>query len=93
MEGYQFILLCILGVIAYMEIGKLKKQVKLQQQQLDRICQLTGNQELAACFVPDDIKASVLQLKNSGKGVEAVRKIREVTAMNVVEAKEYVDKL
>lgn len=36
---------------------------------------------------------SILHFKNSGKEVEAVKKVREITGMDLVEAKQYVDSL
>ena len=78
---------------SYSEITKLKKQVKLQQKQLNECCRRTGNQELCSYFVSDEIKEKVLHLKDSGKLIEAVKEIRLETSMDLLEAKEYVDKL
>ena len=78
---------------SYSEITKLKKQVKLQQKQVNEFCRLTGNKELCSYFVSDEIKEKVLHLKDSGKLIEAVKEIRLETSMDLVEAKEYVDKL
>lgn len=78
---------------SYSEITKLKKQVKVQQKQLNECCRRTGNQELCSYFVSDEIKEKVLHLKNSGKLTEAVKEIRLETSMDLLEAKEYVDKL
>ena len=41
----------------------------------------------------DEDKEYILHLKNNGKEVEAVKKVREITAMGLVEAKQYVDLL
>ena len=76
---------------SYSEITKLKKQVKLQQKQLNECCRLTGNK--CSYFVSDEIKEKVLHLKNIGKLTEAVKEIRLETSMDLLEAKEYVDKL
>lgn len=78
---------------SYNEITKLKKQVKAQEKQLNECCRRTGNQELCSYFVSDEIKEKVLHLKNSGKLTEAVKEIRLETSMDLLEAKEYVDKL
>ena len=78
---------------SYSEITKLKKQVKLQQKQLNECCRLTGNKELCSYFVSDEIKEKVQHLKDSGKLIEAVKEIRLETSMDLLEAKEYVDKL
>lgn len=78
---------------SYNEITKLKKQVKAQEKQLNECCKRTGNQELCSYFVSDEIKEKVLHLKNIGKLTEAVKEIRLETSMDLLEAKEYVDKL
>lgn len=78
---------------SYNEITKLKKQVKAQEKQLNECCRGTGNQELCSYFVSDEIKEKVLHLKNIGKLTEAVKEIRLETSMDLLEAKEYVDKL
>lgn len=38
-------------------------------------------------------KLLIFHFKNSGKEVEAVKKVREITGMDLVEAKQYVDSL
>lgn len=78
---------------SYNEITKLKKQVKAQEKQLNECCRRTGNQELCSYFVSDEIKEKALHLKNSGKLTEAVKEIRLETSIDLLEAKEYVDKL
>ena len=76
-----------------MEILKLKERVKLQQKQLNELCKLTGNKQLSTYFVSDDVKEKVLHLKNIGKETEAVKEIRLATSMDLLKAKQYVDKL
>lgn len=89
----QYLLIIIIGLLLFIEVDKLKKQVKSQQKQIDTLCEQTGNNQLATCHISDEDKEFILHLKNSGKGVEAVKKVREITAMELVEAKQYVDAL
>lgn len=93
MEYGFLILILIIGILGYMELSKLKAQVKQQQQQLDKLCQATQNEELSASFVSDEMKHSLIELKKAGKDVEAVKKLREATLMGLVEAKKYIDML
>lgn len=86
-------LMFIIGILLYIEITKLKKQVKSQQIQIDTLCKETGNQQLATYFISDEEKEYIVHLKNSGKEVEAVKKLREVTSMDLVQAKQYIDTL
>lgn len=87
------ILMIIGGVLLYIKFNELQKQVKLQQMQIDKLCKETGNHQLATCFISDEEKSYITRLKNSGKEVEAVKKVRELTSMDLVQAKQYVDTL
>lgn len=87
-----------IGLVFYLifsleEKKKLKNQIKALQKQLNECCSRTGNEDLCAYFVSDEIKEKVLHLKNSGRVTEAVKEIRLKTSMDLIEAKEYVDKL
>ena len=93
METWISNLMLIVGILLYIEITKLKKQVKSQQIQIDNLCKETGNQQLATYFISDEEKEYIVHLKNSGKEVEAVKKLREVTSMDLVQAKQYIDTL
>ena len=76
-----------------MKINELQKQIKSQQIQIDKLCKETGNQQLATYFISDEDKEYIAHLKNSGKEVEAVKKVREMTSMDLVQAKQYVETL
>lgn len=89
----QYLLIIIIGFLFFIEVDKLKKQVKLQQKQIDALCKQTGNIQLVSYYISDEDKELILHLKNSGHEVEAVKKVREITSMELVEAKQYVDSL
>lgn len=93
MELGIIVLVIIGGLLLFIEIDKLKKQVKSQQKQIDTLCKQTGNEQLATYYISEEDKEYILHLKNSGKEVEAVKKVREVTSMDLVQAKQYVDTL
>lgn len=86
-------LMIIGGILLYIKLNKLQEQVKSQQVQIDKLCKETGNQQLAAYFISDEEEEYIAHLKNSGKEVEAVKKVREVTSMDLIQAKQYVDTL
>lgn len=74
MELGIIVLVIIGGLLLFIEIDKLKKQVKSQQKQIDTLCEQTGNNQLATYHISDEDKELILHLKNSGKDVEAVKK-------------------
>ncbi|MBU3841025.1 MAG: 50S ribosomal protein L7/L12 [Candidatus Ruminococcus intestinipullorum] len=91
---YGIIFFVIIGVyLIFIEIDKLKKQVKSQQKQIDTLCKQTGNVQLATYYLSEDDKEYILHLKNSGKETEAVKRVIDVTSMDLVQAKQYVDTL
>ena len=91
---YGIIFFVIIGVyLIFIEIDKLKKQVKSQQKQIDTLCEQTGNVQLATYYLSEDDKEYILHLKNSGKETEAVKRVIDVTSMDLVQAKQYVDTL
>lgn len=87
------ILLLIAMSLQSMLIKKLSKRVEKQQKQIDALCEATEKRNLTSYYISDDSKAQLRELKNSGKEVEAVRKVREITTMDLLAAKQYVDKL
>ncbi len=89
---YGIIFLIMLGgILLYLKINELQKQVKAQQLQIDKLCKATGNKQLSAYFISDEEKEYIIHLKNSGKETEALKKLTEVTSMDLVQAKDYID--
>lgn len=84
-------LIMIVGLL--LNNSKHKEQIEKMQNQIDELCKLTGNQQIASYFISDEDKEYITNLKNSGKEVEAIKKVRELTSMDLVQAKEYVDTL
>ena len=60
---------------------------------LDYVVLFLGSAKKISYYISDEDKEYILHLKNNGKEVEAVKKVREITAMGLVEAKQYVDLL
>lgn len=93
METVILVLLIISGTLMSNEILALKKGIKSQEDRINQLAKLTGNDNLSSCWVSDEIKELATHLKRTGKEVEAVKKIREHTQMSLIEAKKYVDEL
>ncbi|WP_304508806.1 hypothetical protein [Anaerotignum sp.] len=93
MEQSYFALIIIVGLLAISEISTLKKNMKKQEERINQLAKLTGHEYLSSNWISDELYETVRLLKQSGKKVEAVKKIREHTQMTLVEAKQYVDDL
>lgn len=87
------IVIIIICTVEYIEIARLKSQVKNQQHQIDKICNATTNEQISANYISDELKQDVTELKRAGKDTEAVKLLRNATSMSLLEAKEYFDKL
>lgn len=93
MEYYAIALVFVAGLLAYNEISTLKKVIRNQEKRLNQLAKLTGHEDLSSYSVSDQLKEQVIQLKREGKTIQAIKKIREQTQMDLVEAKQYVDEL
>lgn len=93
MEYGIITVLLIGGILLYMKFNEIKKRVNSQQAQLDDLCKTTGNEHLSSVFVSEEDKAQIKQLKYSCKRVAAIKKVRELTSMDLLQVKEYIDKL
>lgn len=93
MEYTMFLIVTILGILLYVENQNLKKRIKNQEERINRLCQLTGNDNLSSKWVSSEVKKSLVDLKKDGKTVEAVKLLRDKTKMSLLEAKEYIDEL
>ncbi|WP_312942979.1 hypothetical protein [Oscillibacter sp.] len=93
MEYSAIALVCISGLLAYNEISALKRKIRDQEKRLNQLAILAGCDFLSSCYVTDEVKKQIIQLKRDGKSVEAVKKIREQTQMNLLEAKQYLNQL
>ncbi|MCC8075529.1 MAG: 50S ribosomal protein L7/L12 [Clostridiales bacterium] len=93
---YQILLAVVvvaaLIVISYQDAER-NAQLKRQQEQLDELCRQTGHPELSSRYVSPETREQAARLKAGGKMVAAVKVIRAATAMELLEAKQYVDKL
>ncbi|MFC4780831.1 hypothetical protein ACFO6R_06025 [Eubacterium multiforme] len=91
---YSIWFIMIIGLLwAFNAIDTLKKKIKIQEECLNKLCKLTGHDNLSSYWVSDELKEVAIHLKRTGKEVEAIKRIREQTQMSLIEAKQYVEKL
>lgn len=93
MEYSIIALVLMAGLLAHNEISTLKRKISSQEKRLNQLAKLTGHDDLSSYWVSDELKEQAIQLKRDGKKVEAIKKIREQTQMDLLEAKQYVDQL
>ena len=93
MEYISIILIAILFTIFNTNINVLQRNQKRIESKLDRIIEHLGLPELSKENINDELKEELKKLIEANKKVKAVKKLRDVTGMELVEAKDYVDSL
>ncbi|MCC8099278.1 MAG: 50S ribosomal protein L7/L12 [Clostridiales bacterium] len=86
------IILALVVIINALTLSQLGKQVRRQQRQLDLLCEQTGNPALSSTYLSEETGAKAARLKAAGDIGAAVKAVREDTILDLLEAKQYVDK-
>ena len=79
---------CMLMILVSV-ISQMRNDLKHMRITLDKIAEKFGAIEI----VPKEEKEELKKLLSEGKNVQAVRRCREITGLDLKEAKEYVDGL
>lgn len=85
--------LFLIFVIGALNYSKDKEQIKRMQAQINELCRVVGHDELVSTYISDKDKELLLHLKNTGKEIEAIKKIRDITDLDLKEAKKYFDSI
>ena len=86
------ILICICFNL-YLSIRKSKEKIVNLEKNLSKLSNATGNPECSMFYVDDITLVELRHLKENGEVVKAVKKLREKTAYDLYEAKQYIDKM
>lgn len=85
--------LFVIFVIGVLNSSKDKEKINKMQGQINELCRVLGHDELVSTYISDEEKELLMHLKNSGKGVEAIKKIRDLTDLDLKEAKKYYESI
>ncbi|SEN53342.1 Ribosomal protein L7/L12 C-terminal domain-containing protein [Peptostreptococcus russellii] len=85
--------LFLIFVIGALNYSKDKEQIKRMQAQINELCRVMGHDELVSTYISDKDKELLMHLKNTGKEIEAIKKIRDLTDLDLKEAKKYFDSI
>lgn len=85
--------LFLIFVIGALNYSKDKEQIKRIQAQINELCRVMGHDELVSTYISDKDKELLMHLKNTGKEIEAIKKIRDITDLDLKEAKKYFDSI
>ncbi len=93
MEYLTLALIILSGLIVWNEISNLKKKNCELENRLNELAKTTGNIALSSDYISDDLKNQLLELKNKGDNVKAVKCLRDDTGFDLLRAKQYIDEL
>ena len=93
MEYISIILITILFTVFNTNINALQRNQKRIESKLDRIIDHLGLPEPSREKINDELKDELIKLIEANKKVRAVKKLRDATGMELVEAKNYIDSL
>ena len=93
MEDLIFTLIILSGLIAWNEISNLKKKNQELEKKMNELAKTTGNTTLSTDYISDDLRNQLLELKNKGDNVKAVKCLRDNTGFDLLRAKQYIDEL
>lgn len=85
--------LFLIFVIGALNYSKDKEQIKRMQAQINELCRVMGHDELVSTYISDKDKELLMNLKNTRKEIEAIKKIRDITDLDLKEAKKYFDSI
>nr|WP_307760277.1 hypothetical protein [uncultured Peptostreptococcus sp.] len=85
--------LFLIFAIGALNYSKDKEQIKRMQAQINELCRVMGHDELVSTYISDKDKELLMHLKNTGKEIEAIKKIRDITDLDLKEAKKYFDSI
>ena len=95
--NFYYVLYCITLVsivIVYSKMfSNLRKQNTYLKKKLTDLALKTGNDDYAMYNISDNDKDEIINLKESGNKIQAIKLLKENYRMSLVEAKDYIDLL
>lgn len=93
MEIFVILVLVIAVILNCYEIKNLKDRNRDLEIRINMLLKDTGKEELSTLYVSSELREKLLELKNNGKFVEAVKLLRQSTTYDLVGAKDYIENL
>lgn len=93
MEYVLLVALAALLPAQFMRQRALEGRVRGLEERLDALAGSTGHEEYKTYYIDDKLRNELVQLKQGGQAVQAVKHLREQTGLDMVQAKRFVDQL
>ena len=93
MEYVLLVALAALLLAQFMRQRALEGRVRGLEERLDALAGSTGHEEYKTYYIDDKLQNELKQLKQKGEIVQAVKHLREHTGLDLVQAKQYIERL
>ena len=91
---YVFLLaLAALLLAQYLRQRALQERVRRLEEKLDGLAGSTGQEKYKMYYIDEELQNELKQMKQEGQIVQAVKHLREQTGLDLVQARQLVDRL
>lgn len=77
----------------WITVRALQQRVRRLEERLDGLAAQTGQDEYKSDYVSEKLQNELKQMKKNGQTVQAVKRLRASTGIDLVRAKQYIDRL
>ncbi len=93
MEYVLLLALAALLLAQYLRQRALQERVRRLEEKLDGLAGSTGQEKYKMYYIDEKLQNELKQMKQEGQIVQAVKHLREQTGLDLVQAKQLVDRL
>ncbi len=93
MEYVLLLALAALLLAQYLRQRALQERVRRLEEKLDGLAGSTGQEKYKMYYIDEELQNELKQMKQEGQIVQAVKHLREQTGLDLVQARQLVDRL
>lgn len=93
MEYVLLLALAALLLAQYLRQRALQERVRWLEEKLDGLAGSTGQEKYKMYYIDEELQNELKQMKQEGQIVQAVKHLREQTGLDLVQARQLVDRL
>lgn len=93
MEYVLLLALAALLLAQYLRQRALQERVRRLEEKLDGLAGSTGQEKYKMYYIDEKLQNELKQMKREGQIVQAVKHLREQTGLDLVQARQLVDRL
>lgn len=93
MEYVLLLALAALLLAQYLRQRALQERVRRLEEKLDGLAGSTGQEKYKMYYIDEELQNELKQMKQEGQIVQAVKHLREQTGLDLVQARQLVERL